>query len=122
MHHERASGRTAELAIASHAAAALDRYERLMLDLVARGGGAGLHRRATEEIESIRKDCASLPRLSLDAVELSISHAELIFSMLKADLLGETGERRLQVAVRRNQKVSEHMRVRVAHILSTRGA
>jgi hypothetical protein len=122
MLHEFGLGRSAELAMAVHAADALERYERLMLDLVARGGGADLHRRATEEIEAIRKDCVEFPSLSVTVAELSISHAEVIFAMLKADLLGEVGRRRLCDTVQRNQAVSERLRALVAHIMSTRSA
>lgn len=112
--------RSAELAMTLHAAEALERYDRLMLDLVARGSVADLHRRATNEVETIRRDCGELPALSVAVSELSISHAELIFAMLKADLLGEAGQRRLRHAVDRNQGVSERLRAQFAHIVSTR--
>ena len=120
MLHELGFARSAEVAVALHAAAALERYERLMRDLVARGGGADLHRRATEEIEAIRKDVASLPRLRIAVVELSISHAELIFSLLKAGALGEAGERRVRDAVACNEERSGRLRALVAGVLSTR--
>jgi hypothetical protein len=119
MVYEYSMRRSAEMAATLHAAAALERYERLMLDLVARGGVADLHRRATEEIETVRRDCLELPGLGVLASELSISHAELLFAMLKADLLGAVGQRRLRDAVDRNQAVSQRLRAQITHMVST---
>jgi hypothetical protein len=120
MFHEFGFGRAAELGLALRAAAAVERYQRLMCELVARGSGAELHRRATNEIEAIRKDCVSLPGLSVAVVELSISHAELVFALLKADVLGELGQQCLRGAVERNQEISEGLCRQLAHIGSTR--
>jgi hypothetical protein len=113
-------GRAAEVGLALHASAALDRYQGLMSELIACGGAASLHRRATDEIEALRKDCASLPGLSVAVVELSISHAELMILLLKADLLADLGDRCLRQAIERNQQVSDGLRGQIAHIVSRR--
>ena len=113
--------RSAELSVVLHAGASLERYEQLMLDLVARGD-PDLHRRATDAMQVLYADCASHRRLSVIRDELSSSHAEVLLSLLKANLLGAEGQRRLRDAVSRNQEISERLRAQIAHILSTRRA
>ena len=114
--------RSAELAVVLHAGASLERYEKLMLDLVACSGGSDLHWRATKAMEVFRGDCASHRTLSVVVDELSSSHAEVLVALMKADLLGELGKRRVRDAVQWNQKVSERLRALIGHLLSSRRA
>jgi hypothetical protein len=65
-------------ALAFDLATALDRYEQDMEDLVRAWPDPQRYRRVNESMEQVRMAAAPLPRLSIRAVELLISHAELV--------------------------------------------
>jgi hypothetical protein len=65
-------------ALAVDLAAALDRYEQDVEDLVRVWPDPEHYRRVIDAMEQVRLAAAPLPRLSIRAVELLISHAELV--------------------------------------------
>lgn len=64
-------------ALAYDLATALDRYEQDVENLVRAWPDPDLYKRVNDSMEKVRASAAALPRLSVQAVELLIAHAEL---------------------------------------------
>jgi hypothetical protein len=68
-------------AIAFQLAAALEKYEGRVNDMVDGWLDMELYREVSGQIEEIRRYSAALPQLSVHWVELLIAHAELVHSL-----------------------------------------
>lgn len=75
-------------AAASHALAALERYQAHLRKLSTQWMDLELYRRVGDELDQIRQGCRELPEVTLAWVDLLIAHAELVQNLWQSSRPG----------------------------------